>query len=158
MAELANSAGLASTEIEEHNDCVTVRFRRADYAPPRRGGNDALERQEAILTLLDRADKGLPLREIVAALGTDMSRRQVLRTLAALRSQGLARASGRGPAARWGSYWGLIPATLQPFKVLETPFQATFPENSGQFAITTDSGQGTRIPQPTRKAPLNYAV
>lgn len=52
-----------------------------------------------------------------------------------------------------GSYWGLILATLQPFKALETLFQATFPENSGQFAITADSGQGTRIPQPTRKAP-----
>ena len=55
--------------------------------------------------------------------------------------------------SHWGLHWGLILATLQPFKALETLFQATFPENSGQFAITADSGQGTRIPQPTRKAP-----
>ena len=101
MAELANSAGLASTEIEEHNDCVTVRFRRADYVPLHRGGNDVIERQNTILALLDRADEGLSVREIVASLGVGISRRQVQRSLAALRSRGLAMTSGRGPATRW---------------------------------------------------------
>lgn len=101
MAELAHAAGLSNTEIEEHGDCVTVRFRRAAYVPPRRGGNKAIDRQEAVLALLDRVEEGLPLREIVTSLGTGTSKRQVLRTLADLRNQGLARSYGRGLAARW---------------------------------------------------------
>ena len=101
MADLAKSAGLSRIEIEEHNDCVTVRFRRADYVPPRRGGNEASDRQDAILTLLDRAEDGMPLREIVSSLGAGTSRRQILRTLADLRNQGLAKSYGRGLAARW---------------------------------------------------------
>ena len=101
MAALAKSAGLSRTEIEEHNDCVTVRFRRADYVPPLRGDTDVVERKEVVLALLDRSEKGLSAREIVASLGAGISRRQVQRSLAALRDQGLARTSGRGPATRW---------------------------------------------------------
>lgn len=101
MADLAKSAGLSRIELEEHNDCVMVHFRRADYVPPRHGRNEAIDRQEAVLTLLDRVEEGIPLREIVTSLGTDTSKRQVLRTLADLRNQGLARSYGRGLAARW---------------------------------------------------------
>ena len=52
--------------------------------------------QEAVLTLLDRVEEGMPLQEIVTSLGTGTSKRQVLRTLADLRNQGLARSYGRG--------------------------------------------------------------
>lgn len=101
MAELATAAGLPRPEIEERGDCVTVRFRRADYLPSGRNGNDLLERQEAILALLAHSEDGLPLREILARLPLRTSERQVRRALAALRNRGLAQSSGRGPGARW---------------------------------------------------------
>ena len=101
MADLATSAGLPRPEIEERGDCVTVRFRRADYVVPRAYTNDLHERQQAILTMLDRAEDGLPLREIHARLPSQTSERQVRRALARLRKQGLAKSHGRGPASRW---------------------------------------------------------
>lgn len=52
--------GLPRPEIEERGDCVTVRFRRADYVPPRPNRNDLIERQEAILAFLDRTDVACP--------------------------------------------------------------------------------------------------
>ena len=70
MADLATSAGLPRPEIEERSDCVTVRFRRADYVAPLPAGNDLMERRRAILAILDRAEDGLPLREIHARLRT----------------------------------------------------------------------------------------
>ena len=101
MAELVTAAGLPRPEIEERGDCVTVRFRRADYVPSGRNGNGLLERQEAILALLAHSEDGLPLREILARLPLRTSERQVRRALAALRNRGLAESSGRGPAAGW---------------------------------------------------------
>ena len=130
MAELATSAGLPRPEIEERGDCVTVCFRHRQVVPSRRSGLDLIERQEAILALLDRADDGLALREIRAQLALQASERQVKRALAALRNRGLAVSTGRGPAARWrrtpesfeddetpfyeppGSYWGLLGVLL----------------------------------------------
>ena len=98
---LATSAGLPRPEIEERGDCVTVCFRHRQVVPSRRSGLDLIERQEAILALLDRADDGLALREIRAQLALQASERQVKRALAALRNRGLAVSTGRGPAARW---------------------------------------------------------
>jgi ATP-dependent DNA helicase RecG len=101
MADLAVSAGLPRPEIEERGDCVTVRFRRADYVAPLPTGNDLVERQRAILAVLDRAEGGLPLRELHARLSSQTSERQVRRALAELRKRGLAKSFGRGPASRW---------------------------------------------------------
>ncbi|MDE0258581.1 MAG: putative DNA binding domain-containing protein [Gammaproteobacteria bacterium] len=101
MAELATLAGLPRPEIEERGDCVTVRFRHGQVVPSRHTGHNLVERQEAILALLDRADDGLALREIRGRIPLQASERQVKRALAALRSRGLARSTGRGPAARW---------------------------------------------------------
>ena len=101
MADLATSAGLPRPEIEERGGCVTVRFRRADYVVPQPYTNDLLERQQAILTMLDRTEDGMPLREIHARLLSQASERQVRRALAGLRKQGLAESHGRGPASRW---------------------------------------------------------
>ena len=69
--------------------------------PVRRNGNDLLERQEAILALLDRAAGGLALREICDRLSPRTSPRQVKRALAVLRTRGRAMSTGRGLAARW---------------------------------------------------------
>lgn len=101
MAELAMSAGLPRPEIEERGDCVTVRFWPADHAPSRVGGNGLIERQDAILALLDRVEDGLPLREIRARLPSQTSERQTRRALEELREKGLVALFGRGPAARW---------------------------------------------------------
>ena len=101
MADLATSAGLPRPEIEERHECVTIRFRRAGIVLPEQNGNGLAERQRAILALLDRAENGLALREIVANLTPDVSVRQVRRALASLRSRGLAEPVGRGMAARW---------------------------------------------------------
>lgn len=101
MAELATSAGLPRPEIEEHGDCVTVRFRRADYVPPRGRGDDLTKRQEAILSLLEVAKDGLALREIVAGLSSESSERQIKRALSGLRDRSLAKSTGRGLGARW---------------------------------------------------------
>ncbi len=101
MVELATSAGLPRPEIEERGDCVTVCFRNGQVVPSRRSGHDLIERQEAILALLDQAGGGLALREIRAHLALQASERQVKRALAALRNRGLAVSTGRGPAARW---------------------------------------------------------
>ena len=60
-----------------------------------------IERQEAILALLDRTDNGLALREIDAKLRPDTSGRQVRRALTGLRDSGLVASTGPGPAARW---------------------------------------------------------
>ena len=81
MAELTTSAGLPRPEIEDAGGCVTVCFRQALSVPTRRSGNELIERQEAILTLLDRADGGLALREICAQLVPRASERQVRRAV-----------------------------------------------------------------------------
>ncbi len=53
-------------EIEERGDCVTIRFRRADYVPLRGKWDAVIERQEPILALLDGTEDGVAWREIVA--------------------------------------------------------------------------------------------
>ena len=101
MAELATSAGLPRPEIEESGDCVTVCFRHGQFVPSHRTGSDVVERQKAILTLLDGADDGLALREIHAQMPLNTSERQVRRALTELRDRGLVASTGPGPAARW---------------------------------------------------------
>ena len=97
MAELTSSAGLPIPEIEDASGCVTVRFRHGQFVPLR--GNMS-ERQEAIISLLDRVNDGLTLREIQARLAPAVSERQVRRALEGLRDRGLVSA-GLGPSALW---------------------------------------------------------
>ncbi|WP_420447251.1 ATP-binding protein [Candidatus Palauibacter sp.] len=80
MAELATSAGLPRSEIEERDDCVTVCFRLGQAVPLRRA---LIERQGAMLALVDQADDGLALRKTRAQLALSASERQVKRALAA---------------------------------------------------------------------------
>ena len=101
MAEITTSAGLPRPEIEDAGGCVTVYFRHAQSVPSQGSGSDVIERQKAILTLLDRANDGLALREIHARLPLNTSERQVRRALTELRDRGLVASTGPGPAARW---------------------------------------------------------
>lgn len=101
MAELTMSAGLPQPEIEDAGGCVTVRFLPGRYVPPRRVGRDLTERQQAILALLDQADRGLALREIIPLLKLQATRRQVQKDLALLRTLALVVSTGHGLGARW---------------------------------------------------------
>ena len=101
MADLANSAGLPRPEIEERGDCVTVRFRRADYVPPRHDDGELTEQQRTVLTLLHQSDGALALRDIRAALGARANERRLREDLATLKAKGLVASSGVGRGARW---------------------------------------------------------
>ena len=162
MVDLAAAAGLPRPEIEEYGDCVTVRFRHAGYVPTRGDGNDLIKRQEAILALLDRANDGLALREIVTGLAFATSERQVKRALAEATGRGRTpggdgfdfETANRPPAALGvllGSHRGLIHVGLEslpvarqiriPLRTVEspwgykprsTPSSATLPTTSGR--------------------------
>ena len=101
MAELTALAGLPQPEIEDAGGCVTVRFRPGRYVPPRRVERDLTERQQAILALLDQVGRGLALREIIAQLKLQATRRQIQDDLAFLRNLALVVSSGHGRGARW---------------------------------------------------------
>ncbi|MCE2500242.1 MAG: putative DNA binding domain-containing protein [Dehalococcoidia bacterium] len=101
MAELTAAAGLPRPEIEDNADFVTIRFRPSRYVPPQRVGHDLTERQRVILALLDESSAGLALREILAHLEPDASRRQVQLDLSTLRTLNLVEIWGQGWTARW---------------------------------------------------------
>lgn len=101
MAELTTSAGLPQPEIEDAGGCVTVRFRPGGYVPPQRVERDLTERQQTILALLDRAGRGLALREFHAQLKPQATLRQVREELAILRTLDLVVPKGLGRGARW---------------------------------------------------------
>lgn len=101
MADVATSAGLPHPEIEERGDCVTVRFRRADYVPPHLDPGELTEQQAAILTLLHRRDGALALRDIRAVLGSHVNERRLREDLATLKAKGLVESTGVGRGARW---------------------------------------------------------
>lgn len=101
MADLTTAAGLPRPEIEQRGDCVTVRFRRADYLTDRESEGDLTEQQYAILTLLRRSGRGLALREVRSLLNQQANERRVREDLATLKAKGLAESTGRGRGARW---------------------------------------------------------
>ena len=101
MADLTTSMGLPRPEIEERNNCVTVRFRRKEAISVRQSGGEVTEPQQAVLALLHRFDAGLALREIRPLLDEQLSDHQIRRCLATLKAMGLARATGHGRGARW---------------------------------------------------------
>ena len=103
MADLATASGLPRPEIEQRGDCVTVRFRCADYLTDREFEGDLTEQQDVILTLLRRSGRSLALREVLSLLGQQANGRRVREDLATLKAKGLAESTGRGRGARWAS-------------------------------------------------------
>ena len=101
MADLATTAGLPRPEIEERGGSVTVRFRRADYVPPRYDDDELTEQQMTILTLLHRSGVPLALRDIRAALAPHVNERRLQKDLAILKARGLVEPTGVGRGARW---------------------------------------------------------
>ena len=119
MMDLATDAGLPRPEIEERGDCVTVRFRRADYSADKQFGGDLTAQQNAILPLLRRSNHALALREIRTLMVQQASERRMREDLAILKASGLAEITGRGRVlagiprkrscwlilANYGSFW-----------------------------------------------------
>ena len=101
IVELTTQAGLPKPEIVEIHGGVTVRFRPSRYIPPQRIGHDLTERQRLILTLVNSAPEGLPLREMFPHLEEGITRRQLQRDLDFLRSLELIILEGRGYTAKW---------------------------------------------------------
>lgn len=101
MAELVNEAELPPLEIQDASSWVAVRFRHGQFVSRQLTGSRASERQEAILSLLDRADDGLALREIRSHLGPHLDERRLREDLAILKNRGLIAAMGHGRGARW---------------------------------------------------------
>ena len=101
IVDWATSAGLPIPEIEDANDCVTVRFRHGQFVPEQYRGNRPVDRKKAILALLDHADNGLSRREIHTRLTAIASERQLRRTLEELRDEGLVNSTNQGKLTRW---------------------------------------------------------
>jgi len=64
MVDLTRASGLPRPEIEEHGDCVTVRFRHADPLTDRESSGNLTEQQHTILTLLRHSGRPFALREV----------------------------------------------------------------------------------------------
>ncbi len=103
MADLTTAAGLSRPEIEECSDCVTVRFRRADYSADRHLEGVLTQQQNAILALLHRSDRPLALREVCSLLGLQANERRVRKDLSTLKARGLVEPTGHGRSARWNA-------------------------------------------------------
>ena len=98
IAEVTVSSGLPRPKIEEGGGCVTVCFQQHVRQPQRR---EAADRRQEILSILDKADRPLALREIRSLLGPVADERRLRHDLAKLKSQGLAVCVGRGRGAGW---------------------------------------------------------
>lgn len=105
MAEFATSAGLSHPEIQDDGDCVTVCFRHGLYTPPLPEREDISKRQQAILTLLNRAGGTLSISEIHSQMGEDIGIRSLRADMAVLKALGLVAPTGRGRFARWKLLW-----------------------------------------------------
>ena len=101
MTETAIAAGLPRPEIEEQGDSVIVRFRHDGPEPGRVTEGGVAQSRTGVLGLLRDARDGLTRREVLAAMGGDVSGRQVRRILEELRDEGLVKVTGTGWSARW---------------------------------------------------------
>ncbi len=101
IAELVTSAGLPQPEIEEHRDCVTVRFWNPNYTSPQYHDYALTEQQRAILATLNQSVGAMSLRHIRAELGSQTDDRKLSKDLGVLKRKGLVQPSGRGRGALW---------------------------------------------------------
>ena len=102
MADLARSAGLSDLENQERSDCLTVRVQHSDSVAVRPNGNDLIEREYAILPMLERSEEGLPLRGIHARLPLRIMKSMV-RGLGGMQDVDRS-CHGLGATARWNVF------------------------------------------------------
>lgn len=103
MAEWVTSAGLPHPEIEEHLDCVTVRFWNPEYTPSKYDDHDLTEQQAAVLAILRESGGAMALRHIRTALGNQTDERRLRKDLILLKDKGLVKLSGMGKGR--GALW-----------------------------------------------------
>ena len=101
MADLTAAAGLPRPEIKECDNCVTVRFLRADLTAARKPESNLTEQQSEILALLNCSAHALALREIHSLVGQQIDGWRIRKDLAFLKSKGLIESTGHGRGARW---------------------------------------------------------
>lgn len=101
MAEIAKDAGIPDPEIEDNNGYVTVRFRHRQPLPQQYQSIESIGLGRKILAMIRRSENGLARREILARMGTDISKRKMRRILEELKDSGLIISVGHGGSARW---------------------------------------------------------
>ena len=101
MAELAIEAGMPHPSIEQHGDCTTVCFYRADEKSISRPDATTTDLEETILELLHESESGLATREILSKLGEQQNKPQLRTCLRRLRAKGYVEPIGHGRGARW---------------------------------------------------------
>lgn len=101
MAELTQEAGLAPPEFEERGGEMTVRFFPTRYVAPRRVDHPLTDLQQEVLQVVGQIGPAR-LSEIIEAIDSDASERQVQHTLQTLKSIELVQLEGYGRGAKWG--------------------------------------------------------
>jgi ATP-dependent DNA helicase RecG len=101
IAELLKQAGLPQPAIEDAGGCVTVRFLPMRYVPPQRVARDLIDRQRAVLAVLEASKGGLAMREIRARMAGQATEWEVKEDLALLKQLGLVENFGHGRGAYW---------------------------------------------------------
>lgn len=102
LANLTVEAGLPHPEIEEHGNCVTVRFRKYSNEISQ-GYQLGLTNQQIKILQLLRSKGALPLREIHATLGLKLNKRRLREDIKILKIKGMVESSGTGRGSRWRS-------------------------------------------------------
>lgn len=101
IAELVASAGLPHPEIEEHRDCVTVRFWNPEYNPAQYDDRGLTEQQREVLAILKQSSGAMALRHIRTTMGHQTDERRLSKYLVALKRKGLVKLAGMGRGALW---------------------------------------------------------
>ncbi len=100
IADRAVAAGLPHPEIEENNNCVTVRF-RSSVIKSLHLNQGGLTNQQVEILLLLKSKGALSLREIHASLKMKTKKRKLQEDLTILKIKGLTEPHGIGRGARW---------------------------------------------------------
>lgn len=100
IVDWSTASGLPHPEIKEENNSVTVRFLSSDTKPSQEQPYVLTKQQEEILKLL-KSKGALPLRDIHAAFGVQVSKRRIREELAILKKKKLVKSKGIAKNARW---------------------------------------------------------
>ena len=100
IVDYSTASGLPHPEIKEENNSVTVRFLSSDTEPSQEQPYVLTKQQKEILKLL-KSRGALPLRDIHATFGVQVSKRRIREELAILKKKKLVKSKGIAKNARW---------------------------------------------------------
>ena len=101
MMGSVEEAGLPALQIEAFTNWVSVTFRHSDEKVSERVAGTLNDCQYELLTLLQKNENGLALREILSFTSQETSKRRLRQDLSLLSNKGLVQVTGSGWAARW---------------------------------------------------------